>query len=108
MDELSTLGALACFMWSQNKASSSCVDWRPAGSPWRHVADKPSSADNAVDDDLVSDDELALVRLSCSFCGDSSDVHPELAAALAGSRTSFSCAFLRAGGCVSNLMRRKR
>ena len=38
------------------------------------VADKPSSADNAVDDDLVSDDELALVSLSCSFCGESSAV----------------------------------
>lgn len=72
------------------------------------VVDKPASADNAVDDDLVSDDELALVRLSCSFCGESSAVPPELAAALAGSHTSFSCAFLRAGGCVSNLRRRKR
>ena len=31
------------------------------------VADTPTSIDNVVDDDLVSDDELALVRLSCSF-----------------------------------------
>ena len=31
------------------------------------VDDKPLSADIAVDDDLVSDDELALVELSCSF-----------------------------------------
>ena len=72
------------------------------------VKDTPLPAGIAVDDDLVSDDELALVGLSCSFCGEASAVPPELAAALVGSHTSFSCAFLRAGGCVSNLRRRKR
>ena len=72
------------------------------------VENKPSSEDNAVDDGLVSDDEPALVRLSSSLCGEASSVPPELAAALAGSRTSFSCAFLRPGGCVSNVRRRKR
>ena len=42
------------------------------------VADKPASADNIVDDDLVSDAELALVILSCSLCGESSAVPQSL------------------------------
>ena len=72
------------------------------------VEDKPPSADNNIDEELLSDDDLALMSLSCSFCGKANSVPPESAAALAVSRTSFACAFLRAGGCVSNLRRRKR
>ena len=65
-------------------------------------------SDDPVLDELVSDTEPALTPLTCSVCGTIAFVTPELAAALAGSCTVFSCAFQRPGGCVSVLRRRKR
>ena len=54
------------------------------------------------------DDPPVLTSLVCCTCGAEHFVLPRRAAALAASRVDFSCIFQRAGGCVSNLRRRKR
>ena len=48
------------------------------------------------------------VLTSLVTCGAEHFVLPRRAAALAASRVDFSCIFQRAGGCVSNLRRRKQ